>query len=290
MTEYQNHTRQSDALVFNSKEELPSNISSVFKYRSSDQVWVFFQMEPPSRISTFWFRDEMFRNSFNWSWSYRLNADIFRPIRTLQRRIGNSNLDYKAIYRRKTKMAAWVVSHCNTQSLREEYVSSLIKAGIDVDIFGGCSHDRKRENASYIMKTISQEYKFYLAFENSFCEDYITEKFFTYYGLDVILIVRGGFKYANFFDKSTFIDTSDFESVKELAGFLMNVSSREEVYTSYLKNKDKYIPGYTQWDTIQHSSCQLCSKLNNINRYLNIYNDISISVANDTCYEPTDNN
>ena len=63
----------------------------------------------------------------------------------------------------------------------------LVKAlqnTIDVDIYGKCgTYDCERNevnlNGDHCMKKIEREYKFYFAFENSFCVDYITEKFYS---------------------------------------------------------------------------------------------------------------
>ena len=42
---------------------------------------------------------------------------------------------------------------------------------------------------------ISKSYKFFLAFENSFCKDYISEKFFRYLSADVVVVARGSNEY-----------------------------------------------------------------------------------------------
>ena len=63
----------------------------------------------------------------------------------------------------------------------------------DVDIFGSCGKKSCPKNsAKECFKMLQIEYRFYLAFENSNCKEYITEKFY-YNGLgnDVIPIVMG---------------------------------------------------------------------------------------------------
>ncbi len=77
----------------------------------------------------------------------------------------------------KTKMVLWLVSHCETVNNREQYAEELGKY-IDVDIFGKCSKKTcDGENTRNCISNSSTDYKFYLAFENSNCYDYITEKY-----------------------------------------------------------------------------------------------------------------
>ena len=79
----------------------------------------------------------------------------------------------------KTKLVAWFVSNCAAKNARLEYARSLSEE-ISVDIFGSCGELRcsKREGEQCRDK-LREQYKFYLAFENSDCKDYVTEKFFT---------------------------------------------------------------------------------------------------------------
>lgn len=78
----------------------------------------------------------------------------------------------------KTKKIAWFVSNCVAKNNRLEYARELGKY-IEVDIYGACgSHSCSRANAKQCFELLAKTYKFYLAFENSNCRDYISEKFF----------------------------------------------------------------------------------------------------------------
>ena len=60
---------------------------------------------------------------------------------------------------------------------RLEYAKNL-SMYIPVDIYGGCGNMSCPRSNSNCFSMLDKQYKFYLAFENSNCRDYITEKFF----------------------------------------------------------------------------------------------------------------
>ena len=88
---------------------------------------------------------------------------------------------------------AWMVSNCLTKSNREGFVETLRKF-INVDVYGSCYQDSKKcekEKSDNCWNYISDHYKFYLAFENSLCKDYITEKFWESLKRNIVPIVLG---------------------------------------------------------------------------------------------------
>ncbi|GFR61722.1 alpha-(1,3)-fucosyltransferase C-like [Elysia marginata] len=89
---------------------------------------------------------------------------------------------------------------------------------IPVDIFGACgnltcagSQHRKERDKEVCLPMLTDHYKFYLSFENSFCKDYVTEKFFKLFqNIDVIPVVQGGFDYKKNLPSNVFVDSLDF--------------------------------------------------------------------------------
>jgi alpha-1,3-fucosyltransferase len=74
----------------------------------------------------------------------------------------------------KKKLVAWFVSHCVTSNRREDYVRELSKH-IPVDIYGKCGN-LTCSNRNHCKEMVRRDYKFCIAFKNSLCTDYVTEK------------------------------------------------------------------------------------------------------------------
>ena len=79
-------------------------------------------------------------------------------------------------------MAFWLVSHCTTVINREGYVDKL-KGYINITQYGRCNGEDQSEvcgrKKNYeCFKELAKTHMFYIAFENSICEDYATEKFY----------------------------------------------------------------------------------------------------------------
>jgi len=106
---------------------------------------------------------------------------------------------------------------------------------------------------------ISNKYMFFLAFENSVCRDYITEKFFDTLKFDIVPVVLGGGNYSHYIPKSGFIDAMDFESPAELAKFLKYLSKNKEAYNKYFEWKKDV--RYREKPLVQAYICEACIKL-----------------------------
>ncbi|XP_045216144.2 4-galactosyl-N-acetylglucosaminide 3-alpha-L-fucosyltransferase 9-like isoform X2 [Mercenaria mercenaria] len=256
----------SQAVVFNLPHRGINNKPPV-NFRKPNQAWVFFTLESPLHLNSI-YRSAEWHNMFNWSWSYHPNADIFHPYGVLVKKQHLQHRNYSTIFRKKTKTAAWLVSNCNAPSRRNDYVT-ILKRYIDVDVFGRCG----QEAPENIESVISEQYKFYLGFENSLCENYMTEKVFRYYKYDVITVLRGNTKYQDYLPSGSFIDTANFSSIAALAQYMKDLGENEEKYVSFLKVKDKFTV-YEREFLYKDALCNLCEKINNMDQNRRTYDDI----------------
>ena len=288
VTTNRTNLRNQSAILFilNSGPGVPTRPPISPSERNPDQAWVFMWYEAPIRHTANFgiYKNIFWRNSANWTASFSDNADIVHPLGTFEKRTPPTR-NYSEIFQRKNKTAAWLVSNCKTPSRREDYVKKLRKHGIEVDIYGKCAGNQADENKTLAL--IDKSYKFYLSFENSLCKDYITEKFYKYYKLDVILIVRGGGNYSRLLPGNAYINTADFSSTAELAAYLNKVASSEQLYTNYLRNKDGYA---SIREELGRGSifCGICDKLNNLDDNRKYYTNLLDIIHNGTCNSPND--
>ncbi|XP_067650956.1 glycoprotein 3-alpha-L-fucosyltransferase A-like [Haliotis asinina] len=269
--------------------------------RHKDQVWILHNHEPLQkrwvRRRSIWLPS--WKNVFNWTFDYRMDSDIPAPYGVLQARNGTIDKDYSAIFKHKSGAVAWMVSNCVADGKRMDYVKKLMKY-VQVDIYGACGNltcPRKDDPACFEM--LSSKYKFYLSFESAFCKDYITEKFFKFYELNLILITRGGVDYTKQAENNTYINAMDFESAKHLADFVKRLATNETEYTGYLKRKDKYKPLYEEYRRKEEGvivrrayrleaqgMCEVCRRLWDVEKYRKQYDDITTWFNKGTCYLP----
>ncbi len=138
---------------------------------------------------------------------------------------------------------------------------------IDIDVFGKCGPLECRDSMDCFFD-LSANYKFYIAFENSLCNEYITEKFWRSARLPIVPIVMGGSDYSKIAPPKSYIDVNDFESVKDLSIYLQYLDANDEEYMEYFAWKKDYdlyeVPAF----------CQLCHKLNSPEEPEKVYKNL----------------
>ena len=111
---------------------------------------------------------------------------------------------------------------------------------IDVDIYGGCGDKQCPRSSKDCYQMLNTHYKFYLAFENSNCVDYITEKFYVN-GLkyNVLPIVMGARKedYHRVAPEKSFLHVDDFDGPEDLAKYLDKLDKSDDLYNEYFQWK-----------------------------------------------------
>ena len=205
--------------------------ADVPKRKSHDQIFALLNVEAPTNSPLL---PEGFNDLFNWTITYRLDADI-PLIGTVETRYRYWKTLKQDFYANKTKMAAWFVSHCDTASERESLVTELARYGVLTDVFGACGPLKCPPNeANDCYKELSKHYLFYLSFENAICTDYVTEKLFNILNFgEMIPVVLGGADYSRVAPPGSYINVNKFGSVKELALYLQEVANDPQLYNSY---------------------------------------------------------
>lgn len=158
--------------------------------------------------------------------------------------------------KRKTKPIIWFVSNCQARSGREMYISELAKH-VGVDVYGKCGNHTCPRNTDCFGVVAEPNYFFYLSFENSLCEDYVTEKLYNPLSYDLVPIVYGGANYSVFAPPGSYIDALDFDSPEELAKYLKALMKNSREYAKYFEWKKHY-----RVDKSAHrAACNLCEFL-----------------------------
>ena len=99
--------------------------------------------------------------------------------------------------------------------------------------------------------------KFFLSFENSLCDEYVTEKLWLPILNGVVPIVMGAYNYSRILPRNSYIDVKDFKTVEDLGKHLLKVNSDDKLYNDYFawKRTHKYV-------AYPPPQCALCEYMN----------------------------
>lgn len=171
--------------------------------------------------------------------------------------------DIQKLVKSKQRMAAWFVSNCHSVSGREEYVQRLQELGVEVDIYGACGTlscplDKQDECTHKI-----GSYWFYLAFENSLCEDYVTEKTVTALVGGAVPVILSGANLTRFLPPGSYLDAHKL-GPEALAAEIFRLVAHRDNYARMLWWRSRYAVkrrGPYEWPKDEHPFCSLCAAL-----------------------------
>ncbi|KAK3730925.1 hypothetical protein QZH41_000548 [Actinostola sp. cb2023] len=249
---------RSDALIFHARD-MPfiDTLRYILERKNANQRWIYFAMESPLNNPV----THRYNDMFNWTMTYRSDSDIYRPYSYYFESTNIPKTSIKEYLKGKDRFVFWTSSRCGLT--RDKYVKKLLEY-IEVDVYGGCGRDIGAADVGQCPKqsiqceTKLKRYKFQLAFENSYCKDYVTEKYWDGIKKGIVPVVLGG---ANYTDRAvaipgSFINVMDFKSVKHLADYLNYLDKNDTAYLEYFHWKSKYrVVDYAPWN------CMLCARL-----------------------------
>lgn len=245
-----------DALIFHTR-----NYHNPPSYRTPNQVYIAFTMESPSHQGSSYVHG----NFYNWSASTLSTSTI--PVRyhrteRLPSSLGIDKLPQLTTNATRGSSSAsvlWVVSNTSPLSKRGLYVEQL-QSHMKVDIYGRYDQ-RCPEGNCYQELAKRGQYKFYLAFENSVCRDYISEKVFQALSVGFLPIVLGGlgpedYSRPGVLPPNSYLDVRNFSSPKHLSDYLKRLDEDDGLYLSYHKWRSEYrITNGNDW------LCNICDLL-----------------------------
>ncbi|XP_036382025.1 alpha-(1,3)-fucosyltransferase 7 [Megalops cyprinoides] len=234
------------------RSELPLHLP-----RPPAQKWLWLSLESPATNGNL----SRFNGLFNWTMSYRRDADIFMPYgEVVPREKANGNggdRDFAVPKKDPKLLVCWVVSNYRTRHKRAQVYRSL-RRQIPVEVFGRSV--KRPLSAHELLPTISRCY-FYLAFENSLFQDYITEKLWhNSYLAGTVPVVLGPPRpnYEALAPPGSFIHIDDFNSTATLATFLRGLAADSERYSSYFRwHRDYDVRIVRDW---RERLCHICAR------------------------------
>ena len=233
------------------------------------QRWVLYNRE-----SSWWGpKGEALRkadNLFNWTMGFRHDNDITIPTAVTIKRPFKGGFDPNKNYMEgKTGEIVDLMSACiyyphPGYESRRKYIEFVQKNGLNFDMYGKCG-----KSCAGSCSKVLEKYKFVIAFENSLCDEYISEKpYVNGFMLGVVPIIMSGANLSdpNVLPPGSYIDGKQFTSVSALAAFVKKVGSDPTLYNKYFewrKDWDFEIISEKegQKEFPMNYFCPLCTKL-----------------------------
>ncbi|KAI6224481.1 Alpha-(1,3)-fucosyltransferase C [Aphelenchoides fujianensis] len=237
-------------------------------------VNVYYNLEPPY-LSFSWIIRRTKRpvppDFFNATATYRSHSEIFYPYDLFVPLDGSEREEdvwteqqVEERLRAKRNASLIAMSNCGSESKRHAYVDELA-AHLEVTRVGRCNGtiqcDKDAGTKMHrvdldCMKRLIDSHHFYLAFENSVCPEYTTEKFWRVKDL-IVPVVLSRAVVPRHIPPDVFVAASDFESPAALAAHLRWLIDHPAEYRKFFEWTRKYRRSSLS-EAELNVSCQLC--------------------------------
>ncbi|OWF46873.1 alpha-(1,3)-fucosyltransferase C-like [Mizuhopecten yessoensis] len=257
-------------------------------YRDPRQVWVVWWAEPTTRV---WPDLRRFRYTFNWTMNYRRDSTIEAPFAVAvpltkdekKDRANWYNLEFPTLIKRKINNVSITNSDCYDEVQRYRLVEQL-REHVPVDFYGRCGNlscPRDNEECTAKLRT----YKFMIQFENSYCTDYVSEKYWSSLFAGSIPIVNWKRQQQSYpVIKHSYINIFDFADMKSAGEYIKKVATNNTLFKSYFKWTTEY---KVTKSGIWAQFCNLCDALHDNKRPAQVIRDLQAWVEDDTCQKGT---
>jgi len=263
-----------DAIIF-----LYTNLCDLPKihYRKSHQRYVLLTDDPPICYSrNYYQREPYFGSFFNWTMSYRDDADIPWRKGWIKKKgdtfwggltaMAQKQMPRNFWKRKEKKLVAWYTDRCGSKSKREGYRDEL-KKHLQIDTYGGCGNlncpeatHPSEDGDQSCLDYLAENYKFVLAFERFICNDFVSKRFFEVLRRDTVPIVFGGANYNTIAPANSFINALEM-TPENLAAHLHMLDGNDSLYHSHFSWKGSYEIRTDYQEVVEKPMCDLCEKL-----------------------------
>ncbi|KAF9788998.1 hypothetical protein SFRURICE_008669, partial [Spodoptera frugiperda] len=271
-----------DAILFEGKEIFVKFQKP--RTRSRYQKYIFYTLESPVSYPLY---SERYNGVFNWTMTPKLNSDLYNGYMIIKNKEGEIigpkdtmhwlkpeemepiDKKLKNVIKNKKYAVAWFVSNCNARNKRSDIAlllqGELKKHNLDLHIYGPCvwgsGMNCSYDDELHCLRLLRNKYYFYLSFENSLSDDYVTEKLLHPLRFHTVPIVYGGANYTRFVPDGAYLNVRTL-GIKTLVEKIVAAIRDPNIYHDYFKWANHYSYHHPVESPETDPYCVLCKALN----------------------------
>ena len=256
---------KSDAVLFHYLSEW--DWDEVHKHKKPGQKWIFSSAQSPVNTKRLVIPPKKYyNNTYDYIMSYRKHErNLFGDFGKLTKKESGSQ-DGVNWAEGKTRLAAWTGRDCNGSYVkwkRMQFIQDMAKLA-QVDVYGKCGEE-ECESFSPGCYAKLRRHKFYLAFENCKCRNFISEVWDNAILNNVVPVVYGPPRedYELVLPVGSFIHVEQFPNLQKLVDFLLMLNRNDDLYNTYFEWKKHWqVESYRERHLLNPSAmCQVVERL-----------------------------